>query len=134
SILGLVEQVTRSSVLQIVHRIDDIDDAFSLMNATHVFRIVQEALNNILKHAAAERIELVVERDLHSVRLCIRDDGCGFDSDGIEPTRRGIGLSSMAERAHLLGGTFAIESVPASGTTMRVELPLNEESLIDTEL
>jgi signal transduction histidine kinase len=86
-----------------------------------VYRIAQEALNNTVKHAQAERVELRLEQDAGELLLEVRDDGEGFDAAGTFPGH--LGLKSMRERVARLGGTLRIESAPAEGTRIRVQIP-----------
>jgi signal transduction histidine kinase len=87
---------------------------------TAVYRIVQEALTNVVKHAGARHVSVVVTRKHETMSVVIEDDGSGFD-----PARpaEGLGLSGMRERADLLDGTLLVESSPGSGTTLVLELP-----------
>lgn len=98
----------------------------------NLYRIAQEALNNIAKHARAKQVNVLLERRDHSLALIIEDDGHGFDTDEVSARRqtgRGLGLIGMSERAALIGGTVEIESSPGSGTTVFVRVPLsNNES------
>jgi PAS domain S-box-containing protein len=89
-----------------------------------VYRIVQEALNNVVKHAAAGRA--MVELDLEPERavLCIHDDGCGFDPQGLPG--RGSGVRNMADRAQAIGAEFRLESQPGQGT--RIEFVWQERA------
>jgi len=89
---------------------------------TTLFRIAQESLTNTARHAYAQRVWLSLTQDLHSIRLQVRDDGCGFD-----PSQRqaGLGIAGMRERAALLGGNVTITSQPGQGTTVGVCLPLS---------
>lgn len=89
---------------------------------TAVFRIFQEALANAARHAEAVRVDVDVRRDESWLVLDVRDQGRGFLVDGAR--RRGLGLSSMQERARLLGGSCVIESEPRLGTHLTVRLPL----------
>lgn len=97
---------------------------------TNLYRIGQEALNNIYKHANANRVEVILERRDDYVVLIIEDDGAGFDSqealnlDSSRKAEGGLGLVSMRERAALVGGTLQIESAPGGGTTIFVRVPL----------
>lgn len=95
---------------------------------TTLFRIAQEALTNIVKHARARHAQIVLGFAPQSVTLEISDDGCGFDAaqvfDVREESGRGLGLLGMRERAELLGGQCQIESRIGQGTTVRVEIPL----------
>jgi signal transduction histidine kinase len=85
-----------------------------------LLRIAQEALTNALRHADAERVELVLDaRDSHA-RLRVVDDGRGFDVDAARA--RHLGLTSMRERAEALGGRLAIDSTPGRGTAVEVEV------------
>jgi signal transduction histidine kinase len=89
---------------------------------TALYRIVQEALTNIVKHAQATRVSLVVTRQRNAVKAVIEDDGIGFEQ---EATRAdGLGLLGMRERLQLVGGRFTIETGPDSGTTIVAEVPI----------
>ena len=90
---------------------------------TAVYRIAQEALANVLRHAAAQHVSIVVTRRGDSVSIVIEDDGAGFD---LSRPVEGMGLAGMRERVGLLDGTIAIESAPGRGTTIVAELPLRE--------
>ena len=91
----------------------------------HLFRIMQEAINNIEKHAQAKTVKLQMRFQGEFVVLKIQDDGVGFDSQAIKPAkkmRHGLGLTNMRERALSLGGTYEIKS-DAKGTTILVRVP-----------
>jgi signal transduction histidine kinase len=87
---------------------------------TVFYRIAQEALNNVAKHAHASRVDVIVERRNGDVVLVIEDDGVGFAAGENEGTTPGMGLASMRERATLIGASFLIESSPGEGTTVFV--------------
>jgi signal transduction histidine kinase len=88
-----------------------------------VFRIAQEALNNALKHAEAERIELRLAARDGRLTLTVADDGVGFDPAAPGVRSRRLGLTSMEERARALGATLAVVSRPGDGTTVTLEVP-----------
>lgn len=88
-----------------------------------LYRVAQEALNNVLRHAAAHRAQVVLSRDDERIVLEVRDDGAGF-CPGDVAGRGGVGLTGMAERAARMGGTLAIESAPGEGTCVRMEVPV----------
>jgi len=90
---------------------------------TTLYRIAQEALNNIAKHAKAGHVEIVLERRPDHVSLVVEDDGVGFDPVEMDAERRGLGLLGMQERAALVGATLQIESAPGEGTTILVRMP-----------
>jgi two-component system, NarL family, sensor histidine kinase UhpB len=98
---------------------------------TTTYRIVQEALTNVLKHAQASSVSVIVERRLDVLRVIIEDDGVGFEpSPGTSNGARGrqVGLIGMAERATLAGGELNIESAPGAGTTVYLHIPLGEDT------
>jgi signal transduction histidine kinase len=94
---------------------------------TACFRIVQEALTNVARHARARRVKVEVADKGGRVECVVRDDGQGFDVERAqEGARRGgtFGLNSMEERAELAGGTLQLSSTPGRGTEVRARLPL----------
>ena len=92
-------------------------------HATAVFRIVQESLNNVAKHAGASRVEVTIEHSGSELTLSIRDDGSGFSpQDPRKPAS--YGLLGLRERASLLGGEASITSAPGQGTRVDVRLPV----------
>lgn len=96
---------------------------------THLYRITQEALNNIAKHADAKNVAVMLEKRSDDVILIVEDDGIGFEAgqetDPNDATK-GLGLLGMSERASLFGGNLEIESAPGSGTTIYVRVPFSE--------
>jgi PAS domain S-box-containing protein len=91
-----------------------------------LFRIVQEALNNVKKHAEASEVSVTVAFDNGGLKLTVQDNGVGFDLPGSMdslPLAGKLGLMGMQERVWLLGGTLEIESYPHQGTALRVEVP-----------
>jgi signal transduction histidine kinase len=98
---------------------------------TALYRIAQETLTNVLKHAAAKAVSLVVRRESSGVHLTVEDDGRGFDHDALHQAPgagKGLGLLDIRERAALLNGSVTLESRPGSGTTLHVCIPLKEEN------
>jgi signal transduction histidine kinase len=98
---------------------------------TTLYRVAQEALTNITRHARAERVSVLLERRSGCVSLIVEDDGQGFNADKVvqEPEESGkLGLLGMQERVKLVGGTFEIESTEGTGTTVFARLPLEDES------
>jgi signal transduction histidine kinase len=89
---------------------------------TALYRIAQEALNNVAKHSRARRVELILERRPDCVLLIVEDDGVGFVDANGGNTRRGYGLVGMQERAALVGASLEIESTPGKGTTVLVRM------------
>ena len=89
----------------------------------HVYRIAQEALHNVYKHASASRAAVSLENHGDRLILSIEDDGCGFVA-GETPLGTGLGLVSMRERATLIGGSLDVESTPGHGTTVLLQVPM----------
>jgi signal transduction histidine kinase len=123
--LGLAAAIT--SVAASVSSDMDIDlHLVDIELASHVevsvFRIVQEALQNVVKHAGASQVSVILQSDDEGVTLVIEDDGRGFDPEAARsPTS--YGLSGMQERASLLGATLEIRSQPGDGTTLVIRIP-----------
>jgi signal transduction histidine kinase len=95
--------------------------------AIAVFRIAQEAITNVVKHADATHVWMRLRFANSEVAIDIRDDGQGFDTESIRPSltdARGLGMLGMKERAGLVGGTVAIESQSGDGTTVRIRAPI----------
>ncbi|WP_082522077.1 PAS domain-containing sensor histidine kinase [Ramlibacter sp. Leaf400] len=90
--------------------------------ATAVFRIVQESLANVRKHAQARHVQVRVDRSAEAITLCVRDDGVGFATTGARRPES-LGLLGLRERARLLGGSVAISSAQGEGTSVQVQLP-----------
>jgi two-component system CheB/CheR fusion protein len=95
---------------------------------TTLYRIVQEGLTNIAKHAGASHVSLVLEQLDGRVSAILEDDGVGFDPDAFETVDRSphLGLRSMRERLALLGGELEIESAPGAGTTLFARIPVRD--------
>jgi NarL family two-component system sensor histidine kinase LiaS len=87
--------------------------------ALALYRVAQEALSNIARHAVAKHVRLDLLQEADRLILQIQDDGCGFDEQTIQP---GLGLHSMRERLASLGGDFRLTSAPGQGTTIRVSV------------
>jgi signal transduction histidine kinase len=91
-----------------------------------LYRVLQEAVHNAVKHSGAKRIEVRLSEQSNEVHLTIRDSGAGFDVAGALGGK-GLGLPSMQERVRLVKGTIKIESKPMHGTTIHVRVPLGSE-------
>jgi signal transduction histidine kinase len=88
---------------------------------TTIYRIVQEALTNVVKHANAARVGLVIEDGPEHLVAIVEDDGVGFDPESVPGL--GMGLLGMKERVALVGGTLQVESAPGCGTTLLIRIP-----------
>lgn len=92
---------------------------------TVLYRITQEALTNVARHAHATRATVGILQHDGSISVEITDNGCGFQAQDAAPARgrKRLGLLGMRERAEMIGGTFAVDSTPGKGTTIQVEIP-----------
>jgi len=123
---ALLDKVQNASELMVHSRLEDIDDVIRGSSATHVYRIAQEAINNVLKHAQAHNLWVEAVREVDSVIIRIRDDGRGF-SNPAPVAGAGLGMLSMRERCIILGASLKIDSA-ASGTRILVRIPVEMES------
>jgi signal transduction histidine kinase len=123
AIEALVEQAAASSGLEIASRLDPLDGVFARDDEIAVYRIVQEALSNMLRHAHASRAAVEARVAGGSIEIAVEDDGRGFDASAIPADRPGMGLSGIAERARILGGRHTVVSSPGRGTRIGVWLP-----------
>jgi PAS domain S-box-containing protein len=123
-------EVQSRSGIKVQHRIELPAARLPAATELHLFRIVQEAVNNIEKHSRAKTVKVHLKAEDNAVVLKIQDDGCGFDS---KTTRRGraaghgLGLSNMRERALSAGGSCEIHSTKGKGTSIVVRVPLEEQ-------
>lgn len=93
---------------------------------TTIYRVIQEAMNNVYRHASAKRVSVSVERRGVGLTVIVEDDGRGFDADALPGAGDGnqkIGIAGMQERAALVEGDLTVESSPGSGTTVRLRIP-----------
>lgn len=108
------------------------DDRFAAALETACFRIMQEGVTNILRHAGAKRISVRLERTGNDLMLVIGDDGVGFDVDAVraaETAPATWGLTAMEERAQAVGGSLTIDSAPRLGTQICASFPLALEKV-----
>jgi signal transduction histidine kinase len=105
--------------------LDFIDDEVGKDQAIHVYRIVQEGINNILKHAGASEGRVIIRVEKDSLRITIGDNGMGASqsSPDVLDGRHGFGLVGIFERAKVMNGSMTIESAPNKGTTLTVLIP-----------
>ena len=96
---------------------------------TALFRVTQEALTNVAKHAGATQVNITLSEEAGEVRLTIADNGVGFDlvASGRSGQQPRWGLITMRERAETVGGSLHVDSAPGKGTTIVVEVPRGRE-------
>ncbi len=93
---------------------------------THLFRIVQEALTNVARHASATRVTIHLRADHEAVRLTLTDNGTGLKTTNGRPERTGMGLIGMRARARSAGGEMKLTSQPGAGVAIEVWAPLSK--------
>jgi signal transduction histidine kinase/ligand-binding sensor domain-containing protein len=114
-----------SSSIRFSAEIDQIDGLFSTEEEISIYRIIQESINNIVKHSNATEATLLIKRGVREVSLCVHDNGRGFDhtaATGTPNGRGGFGLVGMGERVRMLGGTHVVDSALGQGTTITIKL------------
>jgi PAS domain S-box-containing protein len=123
---ALINKTSGSTEIRFAHKLDSVDDLFSSEAASSLYRVVQECLNNILKHSGASSVNIRLERDVRHVDLWMEDDGRGFDVSATPEKGRagGLGLRNIAERVRLLGGELKLDSQPGKGTRIKVKVPI----------
>jgi PAS domain S-box-containing protein len=115
------------SGIRIEQGVDIEEDEVPHASRIVIYRVTQEAMNNIAKHSKADLVSLSLRKKDERMELTIQDNGQGFNPDkalALESMKRGMGLTSMRERTELSGGSFAIESIEGKGTTIRASWPI----------
>ncbi len=120
---SMLDRISKASTVDFSWNIDSIDGFFPREAEINFYRIVQECVNNIVKHSEATRAEIRIERDAGVLRLSIADNGRGFDTASmaeIRANRSGFGLAGINERARILGGKLSVSSGAGEGTTIKL--------------
>lgn len=115
-------EVSRQSGLHVNISAEAVSDELPEDHKTCVYRVVQEALHNVVKHANATSVWIAARQETHQLVLSVQDDGRGFDAK----TSRGLGLLGMQERVKDMGGTIQLQSKAGEGTLISIALPLGE--------
>ncbi|HSC37977.1 MAG TPA: ATP-binding protein [Chitinophagaceae bacterium] len=98
------------------------DPVVSEEKAIILFRIVQEVINNIIRHAAASSIRVTIAGNDRAFSIAIADNGCGFDSSRVSPPSKGLGINNMRRRALMIDTNLLIESITGQGTTVTIQV------------
>jgi signal transduction histidine kinase/ligand-binding sensor domain-containing protein len=128
TIEGMIRKVSETHELRFAVELDQLDGLFTPEGEIHLFRIVQESINNIVEHAQAKEASILIKQIGRRVTVAIRDNGKGFaaaaPSAAASSRPRGFGVVGMAERARVLGGHYEIHSTPGLGTTLKLTIDL----------
>jgi len=129
AIESMVYRIKSSSELRIINRLGYIDDYFLPEEKINLFRIIQESLNNVIKHSGASEVQLSYKTYGQDLVLEITDNGVGFEYNKYqhEDNRPRIGLRGMKERVLMLNGNLIVDSNPTSGTTIKIEFKNRNE-------
>ena len=125
----LVNEVAASSSIRLSAQVNCVDGVFAKDAELSIYRMVQEALNNTIRHSGATEVRIFVSRRAGGVEVTVQDNGRGFvpPSEGSSGSKRsGFGLLGIAERARMLGGQAAIQSSPGQGCTIHISLVTQE--------
>jgi PAS domain S-box-containing protein len=123
AVRGFCKELSEQQKVEIDFKTQDLPDPLSPNISLCLFRVLQEALHNSVKHSGVRRFEVRLWGAAGEIHLTVRDSGVGFDRDAAK-TSRGLGLVSMEERLNLVNGTLSIESQPKGGTTIHARVPL----------
>jgi len=123
SLESIISSAARTTSISFSSDIDPIDDLIPKEMEIHVYRIIQECVNNIIKHAHATTGKVIIKRWYNRLNVDVEDNGTGFDV-AVQRSRdaRGIGLHGILERTRLIGGTLRIESNPGKGTRVLITI------------
>jgi signal transduction histidine kinase len=122
----MIERIADSSEIKFSHQIDAINSELPKEAQINLYRIVQESLNNIVKHSAATEARILLKKDSSVLHLLIEDNGKGFNLGAISNAQRGMGLTGIAERAKAIGAKPEIHSEPGQGTTITLNIGLKK--------
>ena len=125
AVRAMIESASTASSISFSAEIDDIDGVFPPQAEINFYRIVQECVNNILKHSQAALASVRIRRTGGRIEMIVRDDGRGFAPTGPRGALPGgFGLTGISERAQLLGGKAIIQSLPGQGTIVTIDIAL----------
>jgi ligand-binding sensor domain-containing protein/signal transduction histidine kinase len=124
---SMLRKVSSSNDIKMVVELDPIDGLISKDSEINLYRIVQESVNNVLKHARATEARVRLRHKARELVLTIQDNGTGFLPEALDPAGDGFGLLGLTERAAILGGSLSVQSAPGQGATVTLTVPLNPD-------
>ena len=119
-----LQRIDENTTLFISSEIDNIDDLFSPEEEVNIYRIVQESLSNIIKHANAEASKVLVKKYTKNITISIKDNGVGFDFPEKYQDKKSLGLKTLLERTKFLKGQMKVISKKENGTLLEFKLPI----------
>jgi signal transduction histidine kinase len=127
AIRATTRRVSENCPIVFASHVDEVDGVFDKESEIHIYRIVQEGINNVIKHSGATEAAVVVKMEPGCLSISIRDNGRGFESGEMlaeDSPAAGFGLSGIRERAQIMGGVVKIDSSPGQGVNLKAEIPL----------
>lgn len=118
----MIKQVAESCDIEFVTEIDDVDGYLMKEAEINLYRIVQESVNNIIKHSKANKAKVVLKKERGNLILRITDNGIGFYESDLSYQKFGTGLNGITERARMIGGELTVKSIPQQGTQIILEI------------
>lgn len=132
AIQSCINKFVNISSIKFTNEIVEIDKLFAPIEEIHIFRIIQEALNNVVKHSEATKCSVSVLLNKNLLSIHINDNGKGFDANNIfksEETYQGFGISNITERVRLLKGEIILKSSPNIGTSIYITFPITKAEM-----
>ena len=120
---SMIDEWDNNTELFFTHEIDDIDESLDTQSSLHLYRIVQESINNIVKHAEAKAALISIIKKENHIEVNVEDNGRGFKVDQ-GTLAASLGMKTLAERAHMIGADYNIQSQPGKGTTLKLQIPV----------
>ncbi len=124
AIRNMVDEVDSNTDIFFTHEIDDIDALLSREASLHLYRIIQEVLNNMVKHADAKAASVIIEKKESTIETTIADNGKGFEMSEKIKSGTSLGMKTLLERAKILHSKIDIKSQPNKGTTITLTIPI----------
>jgi signal transduction histidine kinase len=118
----MLRNIQNSSDIDFTVELENVDGLLPAELEINLYRIVQECVNNVIKHSSAAHAWLSIKRIGQSAQIVCRDDGKGFDIAAARSRQNGMGLSGLEERVRMLGGRWLVESQPGAGTTVTITI------------
>src|SRR5205085_10192151 len=130
AIKSMTEKLAAATGIRFNLHSDNIDLLFPKETEIYFYRIIQEALNNIIKHSRAKIANIEISKTMLFVQLTIKDDGIGFDMNKYltsDVSKLGFGLLNLEDRINLVRGTYEIQSEPEKGTSLKITVPVKNK-------
>ena len=120
----LIDEVDRNTDIFFSYDIDNIDQLVSKENALHFYRIIQESLNNLVKHSGAKAATITIEKNSKNIYTAVKDNGIGFDFYDHKNTQNSLGMKTLRERTRMIHSKLNIISSPKQGTSVELFTPI----------